>query len=40
MAIDAVGRNCFIDSQGIQPFGVILCTPDQKIEKFLKIYPH
>lgn len=38
MAIDAVGRNCFIDSLGIQPFDVILCSPDEDIEKYLAIY--
>ncbi len=38
MAIDAVGRNCFIDSQGIQPFDVILCSPDQDIERYLPIH--
>ncbi len=38
MAIDAAGRNCFIDSEGIQPFDVILCAPDEEIEEFLKIY--
>lgn len=39
MAIDAAARNCFIDDQGIQPFDVILCQPDDKIERFLNIYP-
>lgn len=38
LAIDAVGRNCFIDSQGIQPFDVILCSPDEEIERYLAIY--
>ena len=38
MAIDAAGRNCFLDSEGIQPFDVILCAPDEEIETFLGIY--
>lgn len=38
IAIDAAGRNCFLDSEGIQPFDVILCAPGEAIEKFLKIY--
>lgn len=38
MAIDAVGRNCFLDEQGIQPFDVILCKPGEELERFLKIY--
>lgn len=40
LAIDAVGRNCFLDPvHGIQPFDVILCAPDGEMEKFLGIYP-
>lgn len=38
MAIDAASRNCFLDSEGIQPFDVILCAPSEEIEKFLEIY--
>jgi len=38
MAIDAAGRNCFINDSGFQPFDVILYKPDECLERFLKIY--
>lgn len=39
MAIDAEKRNCYITKYGLQPFDVILCVPDENLERFLKIYP-
>ena len=39
MAIDAERRNCYINDGGLQPFDVILCEPDERMEKFLRIYP-
>ena len=39
MAIDAERRNCYINDGGLQPFDVILCKPDERMERFLRIYP-
>jgi hypothetical protein len=39
MAIDAELRNCYVTDGGLQPFDVILCVPDENLERFLKIYP-
>lgn len=39
MAIDAESRNCYLTDDGLQPFDVILCEPDDEIERFLRIYP-
>ena len=39
MAIDAATRNCYINDGGLQPFDVILCSPDEKMDEFLGIYP-
>lgn len=39
VAIDAESRNCYINEGGLQPFDVILCVPDQSLERYLGIYP-
>jgi len=39
LAIDAERRNCFVNDGGLQPFDVILCKPDETMERFLGIYP-
>ncbi len=39
MAIDAERRNCYLTDGQLQPFDVILCTPDEKMERYLGIYP-
>lgn len=39
LAIDAERRNCFVNAGGLQPFDVILCKPDETMERFLGIYP-
>lgn len=39
IAIDAVGRNCYLTNGELQPFDVILCHPGPELEKFLRIYP-
>jgi hypothetical protein len=39
MAIDAEKRNCYVNKGGLQPFDVILCQPDDALERFLRIYP-
>lgn len=39
MAIDAERRNCYVTDGELQPFDVILCRPDEEMEKFLQIYP-
>ena len=39
LAIDAAKRNCYINDAGLQPFDVILCKPDEDLERFLNIYP-
>jgi hypothetical protein len=39
MAIDAVKRNCYINKGGLQPFDVILCRPNEKMNAYLGIYP-
>jgi hypothetical protein len=38
MAIDAESRNCYVTDDGLQPFDVILCEPDDDLERFLRIY--
>lgn len=38
MAIDAERRNCYLTDGNLQPFDVILCRPDDEMERFLKIY--
>jgi hypothetical protein len=39
LAIDAERRNCYLNEGGLQPFDVILCKPDEGLERYLKIYP-
>lgn len=39
LAIDAVPRNCYRSEDGLNPFDVILCRPDEELEKYLEIYP-
>ena len=39
MAIDAERRNCYLNAGGLQPFDVILCVPDESLERYLGIYP-
>lgn len=39
LAIDALPRNCYLHKETLLPFDVILCHPDQELEKYLKIYP-
>ena len=39
MAIDVERRNCYITEGQLQPFDVILCRPDEEMERFLGIYP-
>lgn len=39
MAIDAAKRNCYINKGGLQPFDVILCSPNEKMNAYLGIYP-
>jgi len=39
LAIDAETRNCYLNEGGLQPFDVILCRPDEKMDGHLGIYP-
>ncbi len=39
MAIDAERRNCYLNEGGLQPFDVILCVPDEPLERYLGIFP-
>ncbi len=39
LAIDALPRNCYIRDGALQPFDVILCRPDEELERYLAIYP-
>lgn len=39
LAIDALPRNCYTRDGNLLPFDVILCHPDDELEKFLRIYP-
>ena len=39
MAIDAERRNCHLTDGQLQPFDVILYTPDEEMERYLGIYP-
>ena len=39
LAIDAETRNCYINRGGLQPFDVIVCGPDEALERYLRIYP-
>lgn len=39
LAIDALPRNCYIRDGALQPFDVILCRPDEELERYLGIYP-
>ena len=39
IAIDAEKRNCYVNQGGLQPFDVILCKPDEVMERYLRIYP-
>lgn len=39
MAIDAERRNCYLTDGQLQPFDVILRTPDEEMAAFLRIYP-
>jgi hypothetical protein len=39
MAIDAEKRNCYVNEGGLQPFDVILCEPDESLERYLCIFP-
>jgi hypothetical protein len=38
LAIDAERRNCYLNEGGLQPFDVILCVPDESLERYLGIY--
>jgi hypothetical protein len=38
LAIDAERRNCYLNQGGLQPFDVILCVPDEALERYLSIY--
>lgn len=39
LAIDALPRNCYLNENGLQPFDVILCHPDEAMEDYLRLYP-
>ena len=39
LAIDALPRNCYLHDGMLLPFDVILCHPDEAMEKFLNLYP-
>ena len=39
LAIDALPRNCYIQGDALLPFDVILCRPDEKFERYLRLYP-
>jgi hypothetical protein len=39
IAIDAEKRNCYVSEGGLQPFDVILCEPDESLERCPGIYP-
>ena len=39
LAIDALPRNCYINDGSLLPFDVILCRPNDPLEKFLCLYP-
>jgi|GEM_PF-2335612 len=39
LAFDAEPRNCYVNDGGLQPFDVVLCQPNDALEKFLRIYP-
>ncbi|MEX2580547.1 MAG: hypothetical protein WD342_15920 [Verrucomicrobiales bacterium] len=39
IAVDAMPRNCKLNEYGLQPFDVILASPDEDLESFLQIYP-
>ncbi len=38
LAIDALPRNCYVREGSLQPFDVILCHPDERMEQFLRLY--
>ncbi len=40
LAIDAERRNCYLNEGGLQPFDVVLCEPDEALERYLGIFPH
>jgi hypothetical protein len=39
LAIDALPRNCYLHDGGLLPFDVILCKPDEGLERLLALYP-
>lgn len=39
LAIDALPRNCYLHEGELLPFDVILCHPDEELERFLRLYP-
>lgn len=39
LAIDAEPRNCYINGGLLLPFDVILCRPDDTLERQLQLYP-
>lgn len=39
LAIDALPRNCYLHEGSLLPFDVILCHPDEPLERLLKLYP-
>lgn len=38
LAIDVLPRNCYIKDGVLLPFDVILCRPDEEMERFLALY--
>jgi len=38
LAVDALPRNCKYNKDGLQPFDVILVTPDDDLDAYFKIY--
>jgi len=39
LAIDALPRNCYVHGGALLPFDVILCRPNEELEKLLNLYP-
>lgn len=39
LAVDAMPRNCKFNEYGLQPFDVILASPGEDLDDFLRIYP-
>jgi len=38
LAIDALPRNCYLHEGALLPFDVILCKPDEELERCLRLY--